>query len=107
MAIPPCHRVQAGRSASTSPRSVVRDAPGTESSTGRHACLDLEVPPTTPAAPCGGPSSRPPTRGTPGMSHGQEVPPVDLSLADVVADELLLDAACLHEVGRLLDDRHD
>ena len=38
---------------------------------------------------------------------GKEIPAVDLSLADVVADEFLLDAACIHELLRLVDHGHD
>ena len=34
---------------------------------------------------------------------GKEIPPVDLSLADIVTNELLLDAAGLHEMGRVMD----
>src|SRR4029079_1381851 len=36
-----------------------------------------------------------------------EVPTVDLSLADIVADNTLLDAAFLNEVNRLVDRRHN
>ncbi len=37
----------------------------------------------------------------------KKVPPVDLSLSDIVADEFLFDAACFHEVLRLVDYSHD
>ena len=37
----------------------------------------------------------------------KEVPLVNLSLADIVADEFLPDAACFHEVLRLVDHSHD
>ncbi len=34
---------------------------------------------------------------------GEEVPPVDPALADIVANDLLPDAAGLHETGRVVD----
>ena len=38
---------------------------------------------------------------------GKEIPAVDLSPADIVTNELLLDAACLHEIGRVMHHGHD
>jgi hypothetical protein len=38
---------------------------------------------------------------------GKEIPAVDLSPADIVANELLLDSAALHEFSRVMDHGHD
>ena len=38
---------------------------------------------------------------------GKEVPSIDLSLADIVTNELLLDATCLHEMGCVMDHGDD